>query len=538
MANLNRVDIYVGVVGQAYVDKETALKNLNAAIKNVNDMIDIISAANAQITIAENILNNARGAKDLAQETFNRLTEKINQLGENNPLYKQLLSIKNSLYDNDIDNNFKNGGNTITANANIENIEKQITELHNIINEGNESLIRRRALVEELQVVYNNAVEVFESYLPEEDIDIFAAFDAEEEALKARLEEAIAALNSAQEITDAINATSQDVIDRAILSIINACKSNGSKYESVKEYLNAYNNRLGELNNEFASLKNLVAPFMAESTEAVSINNEIDIDMSTIDSQRAEISNMFTNVNSNMTRNNEIQTMWESNREELNESFSISLFENSVNEINGINDDINNNKRVVRQINSTIITLESALESLRSRISNLSTVSGDNNGNASGNDQETIPSTYVYNGITYYRTMPLNPGDGYELRTVENNGTTYYAYVYVGNTQPVEPTNGYFWYLGTTKPATDAYIEENGTQISSASDISRITIDTDDYVYFAYPVSFGTARIVDTNGDDAPGKSLETLNGVTLENYKGWRFNNFGNGARYNISFN
>lgn len=99
------------------------------------------------------------------------------------------------------------------------------------------------------------------------------------------------------------------------------------------------------------------------------------------------------------------------------------------------------------------------------------------------------------------------------------------------------PTNPYYWYLGTTKPTNDAFIESNGTQISNSSEISSFTIDSDEYVYFVYPTSFGTAKIVDEGGDDAGGKAVETLSGVSLTNYKGWRFNKYNSGITYTITF-
>ena len=95
----------------------------------------------------------------------------------------------------------------------------------------------------------------------------------------------------------------------------------------------------------------------------------------------------------------------------------------------------------------------------------------------------------------------------------------------------------YYWYLGTTKPTNDAFIESNGTQISNSSEISSFTIDSDEYVYFVYPTSFGTAKIVDEDGDDAGGKAVETLSGVSLTNYKGWRFNTYNSGITYTITF-
>lgn len=60
----------------------------------------------------------------------------------------------------------------------------------------------------------------------------------------------------------------------------------------------------------------------------------------------------------------------------------------------------------------------------------------------------------------------------------------------------------YYWYLGTTKPTDDAFIESNGT--ISQNSITSINInDNDNYQYFAWPKEWGEPTLIDTanNGE-------------------------------------
>ncbi len=63
-----------------------------------------------------------------------------------------------------------------------------------------------------------------------------------------------------------------------------------------------------------------------------------------------------------------------------------------------------------------------------------------------------IPKTITVEGVTYYKTEPEDPNDGRILATVEQNGTTYYAYVApetitvegitYSKTKPEDPNDG------------------------------------------------------------------------------------------------
>jgi hypothetical protein len=55
----------------------------------------------------------------------------------------------------------------------------------------------------------------------------------------------------------------------------------------------------------------------------------------------------------------------------------------------------------------------------------------------------------------------------------------------------------FYWYLGTTKPTDDAFIEANGN-IASTPITSTIIFDNDNYQYFAWPKEWGEPTLIDT----------------------------------------
>lgn len=148
----------------------------------------------------------------------------------------------------------------------------------------------------------------------------------------------------------------------------------------------------------------------------------------------------------------------------------------------------------------------------------------------------TSSATYTFNGWHTAATggtqvsSPLKAG-GTNV-TWNNHEVTLYA-------QWTETaTTKYYWYVGTEKLTSDSEVESKGVQISSSSQITNpLTWTSSDYVYFIYPTSFGTAKIVDEGGDDAGGKAIESLSGVSFTKYKGWRFNKENQGIKYSVTF-
>ena len=420
MAEIKRVNIYMGVVGQAYVDKETALSNLNAAIKNVHDMEEIIQAAEQQQPIANNALNSAIEAKELAQLTYDRLIGKYEDSDTTDPLYNSLLNIVKDLNINDNDNNPYNGGSNKTAQENVDEINKQIAELSKIIEEGNESLQRRIAFVNELQVVYDNALETFKSYLPEEEGYDWDAWDKEEELLWARINAVIEKLAQANEITEAINDTSKDVVSRAIEVILAICNKNGNKISEIES--NEIDNltQLDILTNDLLDVRRNLEQYNY-TYDAISVIENINSDLERIENYITELRDYkIPQIQNNRTNNDQIKQTWNNIKESLqNETFNIDMFNISVNDIYIINREINEHNNFLIDVRNNIITFNSSLENYRRQLQNI--IDHENNAN--------YPETIQVGDITYYRDDPGDPGEGWYQLTEEYNGRTYYAWV-------------------------------------------------------------------------------------------------------------
>ena len=241
MANIKKINIYMGVVGQAYVDKETAKKKLEAAKKNVLDVKHIIYLINhnyeEDIILANDpklypltaqsyndlvnaALTNAQDAKDLASQVRNSLEEKKNSVSKDSqnydPIkYEQLINLINALESNDIDMDYTNGGNIITADNNISQINALSKELDDILEIANKLLEENEEYVNECQVIYDQAVAVFEAYIPEAVEDQASKSDRLEAELLARLKVVAIGLENAQNTTDAINRVSAEVQEQA-----------------------------------------------------------------------------------------------------------------------------------------------------------------------------------------------------------------------------------------------------------------------------------------------------------------------------------
>ena len=225
MENINRVDIYVGEVGVAYVDKETAKKRLEAAQKNIKDMEDILASAQTTKVKAENALNDANDALTEASTVLAKLNTSIAQFEPSNtegtetinPKYELLSKLRNDLETNDFDNIGLNGGSENTAQINIDELTNQSQKAQDIIDEANGYLSEDGRLVQlknQCQEEYDHAVEIFKGYLPEEYEDNDDVSDEIERDLIERINAVNAAVENAQNITDAINNTSSKVSTR------------------------------------------------------------------------------------------------------------------------------------------------------------------------------------------------------------------------------------------------------------------------------------------------------------------------------------
>ena len=225
MENINRVDIYVGEVGVAYVDKETAKKRLEAAQKNIKDMEDILASAQATKVKVEKALDDANDALTEASTVLAKLNTSIAQFEPSNtegtettnPKYELLSKLRNDLETNDFDNIGLNGGSENTAQINIDELTNQNQKAQDIIDEANGYLSEDGRLVQlknQCQEEYDHAVEIFKGYLPEEYEDDDDVSDEIERDLIERINAVNAAVENAQNITDAINNTLSKVSTR------------------------------------------------------------------------------------------------------------------------------------------------------------------------------------------------------------------------------------------------------------------------------------------------------------------------------------
>lgn len=216
MGEIKKINIYVGNVGQAYVDKETAKKALEAAQKNVADVQEIIDTATELKTAVEQALNGAQTALSNATAVINFLDTKLQENADNENVYEALTELKARLVENDTDNNPLNGGNVETANQNVTALNALLPELNDILATAQDLLADNQAYVDECQTAYDNANDAFTALIPDYEEESQAdKSDKLEEELKARLDAVEEALENANNTTEAINNTTQETQDEA-----------------------------------------------------------------------------------------------------------------------------------------------------------------------------------------------------------------------------------------------------------------------------------------------------------------------------------
>jgi len=230
MTDIKKINIYMGVVGQAYVDKETAKKQMDTAAKNVVDVKYIIylidhsyetefialNDNNYSLTtqsyeeIATATLDNANEASQLAATVKQNIENALQSYEEGSQQYIELQALLDKLAANDTDGNYENGGNTASAQANIASINAFIVEIDDIKTTAQGLLTENQAYYDECVEAFNNAKDEFESYVPEASENQSDKNDELETALIERLNNVATGLETAQATTDAINQTSNE----------------------------------------------------------------------------------------------------------------------------------------------------------------------------------------------------------------------------------------------------------------------------------------------------------------------------------------
>lgn len=168
MGNFKKINIYVGAVGQAYVDKETAKNNLDSAKQNINNWDNIIVLAQSVLNNTNPISNRLTEAKSKANAVKTLLETEMNNATNNTEKYNALKKLRDELLALDNDNDFSNGGNTYTLDQIDNAINSIITEINDILSKSQSNKTYWEGAVTEYQQAYDTAKEVFNSYIPEE----------------------------------------------------------------------------------------------------------------------------------------------------------------------------------------------------------------------------------------------------------------------------------------------------------------------------------------------------------------------------------
>jgi len=213
MAKKN-INIYMGVIGEAYVDKENAWSVLLAAKKNILDVQSIIDATlNIGRPLSEAIAN-AQTAINKALTVYQLLKSKINECDLESAVYYKLYALLGDLNENDFDDNFSNGGNIYTAQENYAFAVSQQQEIADIQKIANELLEANRLNAVIRCKEYNIAKEIFESMVPEQSISPEDLSDEIEGALIKRIAEVNNNINYVNAVSDEIINISNDVTNR------------------------------------------------------------------------------------------------------------------------------------------------------------------------------------------------------------------------------------------------------------------------------------------------------------------------------------
>ena len=208
MTDIKKINIYMGIVGQAYVDKETASKNLEAALKNIQDVEEIITLATNYLNAASDSLIRANYALDFASRIKDELEYKKTQVPQDSAVYNQIVELIQELSANDNDDNYLNGGNINTAHVNVNNINDLINELNDIKSTAETLLDENTSYKDQCQTAFDTAKATFESYIPTEEESQADKSDQLEAELLERLNNAATGIEVANQITDAINEVS------------------------------------------------------------------------------------------------------------------------------------------------------------------------------------------------------------------------------------------------------------------------------------------------------------------------------------------
>ena len=189
MGNFKKINIYVGAVGQAYVDKETAKNNLDIVKQNIKDWNNIIDLAQSVLDNTNPISNRLTDAQSKANAVKTLLETEMNNAINDTEKYNALKKLRDELHALDYDNDFSNGGNTYTLDQINNTLDSIVKEINDILSKSQSNLTYWEGAVAEYQQAYDTAIEVFNSYIPEDQNNPLDENDALEAQFTERLHE-------------------------------------------------------------------------------------------------------------------------------------------------------------------------------------------------------------------------------------------------------------------------------------------------------------------------------------------------------------
>ena len=222
MGNLKKINIYVGVVGQAYVDKETAKSNLDRAKQNINDWNNIITLAQSVLDNTNPVSSRLIDAQSKATAVKTLLQTEMNNAINDTEKYDALSKLFNDLKALDYDNDFSNGGNTYTLDQINNALNSIIQEINDILSKSQSNQTYWEGAVAEYQQAYDTAKEVFNSYIPEdqnnsldEKDELEVQFTERLHEIDVQLQEFDTAISKVNEVSDKTNEEIEKILGTA-----------------------------------------------------------------------------------------------------------------------------------------------------------------------------------------------------------------------------------------------------------------------------------------------------------------------------------
>ena len=226
MGNFKKINIYVGAVGQAYVDKETAKNNLDSAKQNIKDWNNIIALAQSVLDNTNPISNRLTDAQSKANAVKTLLETEMNNAINDTEKYNALKKLRDELHALDYDNDFSNGGNTYTLDQINNTLDSIVKEINDILSKSQSNQTYWESAVVEYQQAYDTAIEVFNSYIPEDqnnpldkNDDLEAQFTERLHEIDVQLQEFDTAISKVNEISDKTNQEIKKITGTVVPSI-------------------------------------------------------------------------------------------------------------------------------------------------------------------------------------------------------------------------------------------------------------------------------------------------------------------------------